>query len=159
MTGHLLLTRQDVQRSSHCTFITIDLLCVGERGGPVQCNTWAGSSSSEERRTDRYHSSAVQTWGWVLQINTLHWHPSHVQINAWEHLSGAAAEQNREIKRKLTHPESRVCADIQQLHFSPCTGVRQDPVTSLVGVVTGTRSTLLTTPITEDECGQSWNRL
>lgn len=40
-------------------------VCVGERRGLVQCDTWTGSRSSEECRTDRYHSSAVQTGGWV----------------------------------------------------------------------------------------------
>lgn len=40
---------------------------VGERCGFVQCDPRAGGSSSEERRTDRYHRSPVQTRGWALQ--------------------------------------------------------------------------------------------
>lgn len=61
-------------------------MCAGERCGPVQCNTRAGSCCSEECRADRYHSSTVQTWGWVLQINTVHLHPSHVKISTHEKL-------------------------------------------------------------------------
>lgn len=45
-------------------------LCAGERCGSVQCHSWAGGCSSEERRAERYHCCPVQTWGWVLQLNT-----------------------------------------------------------------------------------------
>lgn len=41
------------------TTMASDFLCAGKWSGPVQCNTWAGSCSAEECRTDCYHCSTV----------------------------------------------------------------------------------------------------
>lgn len=55
---------------------------VGERCGFVQRDAWAGSGCSEECGTDCYHSSAVQAWGWVMLIHTVHLQLSSAPMNA-----------------------------------------------------------------------------